>query len=100
MKKYLALIFNLFIISAVFAGNDVPLLKSAKEMGITVFWDSLSESGLLEKNGHQMTFRKNDGIILLDNLRVMMTDPPVIKNNELFVTERFIEGKDVTCALV
>ena len=91
MKKYLALIFNLFIISAVFAGNDIPLLKSAKEMGITVFWDSLSESGLLEKNGHQLTFRKNDGIILLDNLRVMMTDPPVIKNNELFVTERFIE---------
>ena len=91
MKKYLALFLNLFIITAVFAGTDVPLLKSAKEMGITVFWDSLSESGLLEKNGHQMTFRKNDGIILLDNMRVMMTDPPVIKNNELFVTERFIE---------
>ena len=91
MKKYLALFLNLFIIAAVFAGTDVPLLKSAKEMGITVFWDSLSESGLLEKNGHQMTFRKNDGIILLDNMRVMMTDPPVIKNNELFVTERFIE---------
>ena len=97
MKKYLAILFCLITFSSVFAATDssasgnVSLLKTAKEMGITVFWDSLSESGLLEKNGHQMTFRKNDGIILLDNLRVMMTDPPVIKNNELYVTDRFIE---------
>lgn len=98
MKKYLAILFCLITFSSVFAASDVSdldssvsLLKTAKEMGITVFWDSLSETGLLEKNGHQMTFRKNDGIILLDNLRVMMTDPPVIKNNELFVTDRFIE---------
>ncbi|MCR5847815.1 MAG: N-acetylmuramoyl-L-alanine amidase [Lachnospiraceae bacterium] len=97
MKKYLAILFCLITFFSVFAATDssasgnVSLLKTAKEMGITVFWDSLSESGLLEKNGHQMTFRKNDGIILLDNLRVMMTDPPVIKNNELYVTDRFIE---------
>ena len=97
MKKYLVILFCLITFSTVFAANDAPtaedvsLLKTAKEMGITVFWDSLSETGLLEKNGHQMTFRKNDGIILLDNLRVMMTDPPVIKNNELYVTDRFIE---------
>ena len=97
MKKYLAILFCLITFSSVFAATDssasgnVSLLKTAKEMGITVFWDSLSESGLLEKNGHHMTFRKNDGIILLDNLRVMMTDPPVIKNNELYVTDRFIE---------
>ena len=97
MKKYLAILFCLITFSSAFAATDsstsgnVSLLKTAKEMGITVFWDSLSESGLLEKNGHQMTFRKNDGIILLDNLRVMMTDPPVIKNNELYVTDRFIE---------
>ena len=98
MKKYLAILFCFITFSSVFAANDassaaenVSLLKTAKEMGITVFWDSLSETGLLEKNGHQMTFRKNDGIILLDNLRVMMTDPPVMKNNELFVTDRFIE---------
>lgn len=97
MKKYLTILFCLITFSTAFAANDastsenVSLLKTAKEMGITVFWDSLSETGLLEKNGHQMTFRKNDGIILLDNLRVMMTDPPVIKNNELYVTDRFIE---------
>ena len=97
MKKYLTILFCLITFSSVFAATDssasgnVSLLKTAKEMGITVFWDSLSETGLLEKNGHQMTFRKNDGIILLDNLRVMMTDPPVIKNNELYVTDRFIE---------
>jgi N-acetylmuramoyl-L-alanine amidase len=97
MKKYLAILFCLITFSSAFAATDssasgnVSLLKTAKEMGITVFWDSLSETGLLEKNGHQMTFRKNDGIILLDNLRVMMTDPPVIKNNELYVTDRFIE---------
>lgn len=97
MKKYLAILFCLITFSSVFAATDssasgnISLLKTAKEMGITVFWDSLSETGLLEKNGHQMTFRKNDGIILLDNLRVMMTDPPVIKNNELYVTDRFIE---------
>ena len=49
MKKYLALIFNLFIISAVFAGNDVPLLKSAKEMGITTIAFTGEKGGVMKE---------------------------------------------------
>ena len=46
MKKYLAILFCLITFSSVFAASDVSdldssvsLLKTAKEMGITVFWD-------------------------------------------------------------
>lgn len=91
MKKSIAIFFDFLLISFLFAANNIQLLSKAKEEGISLYWDALSETGILEKNGHQLTFRKNDEIILLDNLNMMITDAPSVVNNQLFVSDRFID---------
>ncbi|MCQ2591994.1 MAG: N-acetylmuramoyl-L-alanine amidase [Treponema sp.] len=92
MKKIIiSIIVTLTIVFNSFSESKLPLLKKIQEQGITLYWDSLSESGLLEKNGHQLSFRKNEEIIVLDNKDVMLTDAPFIENNQLYVTERFFD---------
>lgn len=90
--KTLKAIFGLFLINAgvLFAANTVSLMDSAKEQGMTLYWDSLSESGLLEKNGHQFTFRKDHAVALLDSEKVVMVDPPEVVDSKIMVTKSFM----------
>lgn len=90
-KKIVVLLCSILSFSFLYADNDISLVKAAKEQGFTLYWDSLSEAGILEKNGHQLSFKKNDEIILLDSTKIMITDAPVIKNNELFISDRFLD---------
>ena len=50
-----------------YAAERIELLKKAEASGILLYWDSLSETGLMEKNGHQISFRAGDSVVLLDN---------------------------------
>lgn len=56
-----------------------------------LYWDTLSETGLLEKNGHQLSFRKGEKLALLDSMLLVMVDEPEIKDNEVFVTKNFMD---------
>lgn len=92
-------IFNfitVFIIScfSLFAANDISLIERAKNGGMTVYYDSLSQSGIIEKNGHQLTFRAGEQIVLLDSLRMMVTDAPEIKNNQIYVSNKFLSDSE------
>ena len=92
MKKILyPLIVFIMFSNFIFANNDVFLQNAAKEDGMTFYWDSLSETGILEKNGHQLSFRKNEEIVLLDNLRMAITDAPSIIENQIYVSKDFME---------
>ena len=89
-KIFLSLIF-LMISHFAFCANVISLMKKAKEQGMTFYWDSLSETGMLEKNGHQISFRKNEEILLLDNAAMIISDAPTLVNNQIYVSARFIE---------
>lgn len=92
MKKiFCVLTFLVFSLAGIFAATDIPLLKSAKESGITFYWDSLSETGILEKNGHQVTFRKDENILLLDSETMIVSESAVIKNNQVYVSQKFLD---------
>ena len=91
MKKFLLLITSLLLTASIFATNDISLLEKAKTSGMTLYWDSLSESGMLEKNGHQISFRKDEPIILFDSIRLLLTEPPVIENNQIMVSKKFYD---------
>ena len=94
MKRNI-LFFTLFIlVSSLFAANDISLMDKAKTEGITLYWDSLSETGMLEKDGHQITFRNNESIVMLDNVRFEVTDAPEIKNNKIYVSQKFMNDAD------
>ena len=86
-------VFLIFIILSQFAfcANDISLMKKAKEQGMTFYWDSLSETGMLEKNGHQISFRKNEEILILDNAAMIISDAPTLVNNQIYVSARFME---------
>ena len=74
--------------SQLFAANTISLMDNAKEKGITFYWDSLAETGMLEKNGHQITFRKDEQIVVLDSVRISLTDAPELKNNKIYVSQK------------
>ena len=77
-----------------YASNDIDLLETGKKSGMTIYWDSLSESGMKEKNGHQLSFRNGEGIVLLDSLRMMITDAPELKGNQLYVSKKFLDDSE------
>ena len=92
LKSKFAIIFiMIFSIFSAFGAANIPLLEKAKAEGMTVYWDSLSETGIIEKNGHQLTFRNDEEIVVLDSVKMMITDAPQLINNQLFVTEKFLD---------
>ena len=84
----------IFSIFSVFAQGSVSLLDTAKTEGMAVYWDPLSETGIIEKNGHQVTFRNNEEIVVLDSMKMMITDAPVLEDNKIFVTEKFLDDTE------
>lgn len=78
-------------ITFLFAANDISLMDSAKKQGITFYWDSLSETGMLEKDGHQVSFRKDDSVVIMDSKEFVLTDAPELKNNSLYVSKKFLD---------
>ena len=94
MKKNIFLLVILSLVSSLFAVNDISLMDKAKQEGITLYWDSLSETGMLEKDGHQITFRNNESIVMLDSVRFEVTDAPEIKNNKVYVSKKFMSDAD------
>ena len=96
-KKSLVFFFTLlasFFTLPVFAVNDISLLDKSKNNGMTIYWDSLSESGMIEKNGHQLSFRNGESIVLLDSVRMMITDAPELRDNQLYVSKKFLDDSE------
>ena len=96
LKKITAILSLFFFAAsaALFASNDIDLLERGKKSGMTIYWDSLSESGMIEKNGHQLSFRNGEGIVLLDSLRMMITDAPELKDNQIYVSKKFLDDSE------
>ena len=95
--KKIFTIFSILLLALsqqLFAANDIDLLETGKKLGMTIYWDSLSESGMIEKNGHQLSFRNGEGIVLLDSLRMMITDAPELKGNQLYVSKKFLDDSE------
>ena len=74
-----------------YAAEIIELLEKAEASGILLYWDSLSETGLMEKNGHQISFRAGDSVVLLDSRKLAITDAPVVKSGSVFVSQAFID---------
>lgn len=90
MKKSVVFILLLFL-PFYLISETLSLISESAKNGIVLYWDSLSETGLLEKNGHQLSFRKGEKIALLDSMLLIMVDEPEIQNNEVFVTKKFMD---------
>lgn len=94
LKKIASTIGLLLLAVNLFAVNDIALLGKSKNSGMTIYWDSLSETGMIEKNGHQLSFRNGEGLVLLDSIRVMITDAPELRDNQLYVSKKFLDDSE------
>ena len=93
--KKIAITISLFLLAVkLFAANDISLLEKGKNSGMTIYWDSLSETGMIEKNGHQLSFRNGERMVLLDSLRMMITEAPELRDNQLYVSKKFLEDSE------
>ena len=95
IKKFFSF-FSLFalVIFSTNAANDISLLDNSKKTGVNIYWDSLSESGMLEKNDHHLSFKSGDGLVILDGVKMMITDAPELKDNTIFVSKKFIDDSE------
>lgn len=93
-KKTICLLFLLFSINIFASNNNLSLISKTKDLGITLYWDSLSETGLMEKDGHQISFKTDQSVIILDSSKIIFSDPPSYENNKLLVSKKFVD--DVT----
>lgn len=94
MKKYIATLILFLATIPLFASNDILLLEKAKTSGMTIYWDSLSESGMIEKNGHQISFRNGEQLVLLDGIAMMITEAPEIKDSNVYVSKKFLDDSE------
>ncbi len=90
MKKRLCFFVIVVLVAAVFAQNTENLVASAEKTGAQVYWDSLSGTGILEKNGHQLSFRAGDAVVLQDYKTIALTDAPELRDGVLYVSKQFL----------
>jgi len=102
MKKIIllfAILISTFSILLAENTNDAHLVtrnlfSEAKKNGMTVYWDPLSETGILEKNGHQISFMTGDTVVLQDYINLEVNDAPVEKEGALLVSQSFIDNAE------
>ena len=90
MKKRLCIFVIVVLSSVAFAQNTENLVTSAEKTGAQVYWDSLSGTGILEKNGHQLSFRAGDAVVLQDYKTIALTDAPELRDGVLYVSRQFL----------
>ena len=84
----------LFLFCASALSQELSLLEQSSQKGQILYWDTLSQSGVLEKNGKQVSFRAGSSVILLDNEKFAFTDAPQIANGQISVSQKFIKDAE------
>ena len=95
MKRFFFIAIFISIIFSLNAQTNLNLLSEAEKDGITVYWDSLSGTGVLEKSGHQISFKADDPFVLQDYKKIVFVDAPILKNGTLYVSRKFITDANV-----
>lgn len=88
--RFSAVIASLLFCLAPLPSQSVDLAEAARQTGAELYWDPLSGSGILEKNGHQLSFRVGEQLILMNYSKLAIIDPPENRNGTIYVTDRFI----------
>lgn len=93
-KLFTALFIAFSLIANSFAAENIDLMETAKKKGISFYWDSLSNTGILEKNGQHLVFRPDQEFVLQNSIKISYTDAPVISDGKITVTKDFVTTVD------
>lgn len=76
------------------AESKVDLVSASAMRGMTFYYDPFTYSGMLEKNGHRISFRAGDGFVLQDYRTVMNEAAPDFENGKLVVSNQFLDSAE------
>jgi len=99
MKKTLLLFSGILLLYTSVFADTVPLgyknaVTAANNLNALVYWDPLAGNGIMQKNGHQISFRVGERIVLLDYTKLLLTDPPLLMDNILYFSDSFIKAAE------
>ncbi|MBQ9626251.1 MAG: N-acetylmuramoyl-L-alanine amidase [Treponema sp.] len=89
-----ALLFAVPYFAKTALAQQLSLLEQSSQKGQILYWDTLTQSGVLEKNGKQVSFRAGSNVILLDNEKFAFTDAPQINGGQLYVSPKFLQDSE------
>ncbi|MFI3256869.1 MAG: N-acetylmuramoyl-L-alanine amidase [Spirochaetales bacterium] len=95
LKKISGFVFVLIMSIHLFA--DIPsgymtFQDVAKETQSTLYWDSMSGNGMLEKNGHYLAFSTYSPLILFDRTHTETVSLPVNYNGTFYASQDFFNS--------
>lgn len=91
MKKIRVLTaFFFFLLPALAAGQGISLVEKASDKGISLYWDPLSETGMLEKNGHHISFRAGQDYVIQDYQSFLEEKAPYLEDGKLLASASFM----------
>ena len=64
-------------------------MQEAREEGINVYWDPLTQNCILEKGGHQISFLSGGSYIIKDYAAIEQQKAPEMKNGSLVASSSF-----------
>ncbi len=71
------------------SSKKINLTEYTSSEEAELFWDSLTGGGMFMKDGHTVTFRVNDPVIMLDYNKLAVVQAPFIEAGNVFVSEDF-----------
>ncbi|MDD7417445.1 MAG: N-acetylmuramoyl-L-alanine amidase [Treponemataceae bacterium] len=75
--------------------NYVSLVESAEKINAKLYFDPLSYSCTLQKNGNVYSFRIDDEIAVLNFRQFKAIDRPIKVDNEIFVSQSMIDDANI-----
>ncbi len=98
---FLLSIFFIFSNSFLFAADEtkpvdekieyISLVEAAENLGANIFWDPITNSGILEKNGNSVSFALNQEIAVLNYRDFSITEPPILENDKVCISKNLME---------
>ncbi len=74
------------------AESFLDLAQEAEQHGMTLFWDPGNLSGILQKEGHTVSFKAGDNLVLHDYSLITQEDSPKVQDGKLLVTQSFLNS--------
>ena len=92
--RFLLCIFFAAVHIAFASAADIPqglvsFAHIAKQTDSILYWDSMSSSGVFEKNGHSLAFSAHNDFVLLDYAEVSACPAPVNYNGTFYAPAAF-----------
>jgi N-acetylmuramoyl-L-alanine amidase len=70
----------------------ISLTEASTQLGANLFWDPISSSGILEKNGNSVSFALNQEIVVYNFRDFAISSPPKMQDDVVFISKDLVSS--------